>query len=221
MVPSVKGMCTGGVMRGPSKQHEERDTMHRMISVALVAVLAACAAQAQDVARVAELTAKVDSTLRRINARTESTRTPGLGASVRMEMPAARVPEQQPASNTPAGEGAPAKPLTIEDRLAALETAPRSEMSPEVTQLLGDLRKAVDAVIGPLNVAAEYVDRISKGDIPAKITDNYNGDFNEIKNNLNQAIDAVNALVADASHAVEGGRGRKARHTCRCNEASG
>ena len=56
----------------------------------------------------------------------------------------------------------------------------------------------LDAVIGPLNVAAEYVDRISKGDIPAKITDNYNGDFNEIKNNLNRAIDAVNELVKDA-----------------------
>ena len=69
----------------------------------------------------------------------------------------------------------------------------------------GDFRKIVegvnqtlDAVIGPLNVAAEYVDRISKGDIPAKISDSYNGDFNEIKNNLNQCIDAVNALVSDA-----------------------
>ena len=79
----------------------------------------------------------------------------------------------------------------------------------------GDFRKIVegvnqtlDSVIGPLNVAAEYVDRISKGDVPAKITDNYNGDFNEIKNNLNQCIDAVNLLVADANMlsraAVEG-----------------
>jgi len=79
----------------------------------------------------------------------------------------------------------------------------------------GDFRKIVagvndtlDAVIGPLNVAAEYVDRISKGDLPAKITDNYNGDFNELKNNLNQCIDAVKALIADASllsqAAVEG-----------------
>jgi methyl-accepting chemotaxis protein len=56
----------------------------------------------------------------------------------------------------------------------------------------------LDAVIGPLNVAAEYVDRISKGDIPPKITDTYNGDFNELKNNLNQCIEAVNALVSDA-----------------------
>jgi methyl-accepting chemotaxis protein len=65
------------------------------------------------------------------------------------------------------------------------------------------VNKTLDAVIGPLNVAAEYVDRISKGDIPEKITDEYNGDFNEIKNNLNQCIDAVNALVGDANMLVE------------------
>jgi len=55
----------------------------------------------------------------------------------------------------------------------------------------------LDAVIGPLNVAADYVDRISKGDIPEKITDDYNGDFNTIKNNLNTCIDAVNRIVGD------------------------
>jgi methyl-accepting chemotaxis protein len=47
------------------------------------------------------------------------------------------------------------------------------------------------------------VDRISKGDIPPTITDQYNGDFNEIKNNLNTCIDAVNALVADAGVLVK------------------
>jgi methyl-accepting chemotaxis protein len=74
----------------------------------------------------------------------------------------------------------------------------------------GDYRKVVqgvndtlDAVIGPLNVAANYVDRISKGDIPARITDTYNGDFNTLKNNLNTCIDAVNALVSDAGGLVK------------------
>jgi methyl-accepting chemotaxis protein len=74
----------------------------------------------------------------------------------------------------------------------------------DATKHQGDFRKVVegvnatlDAVIGPLNVSAEYVDRISKGDIPPRITDNYNGDFNEIKNNLNTCIDAVDRLVAD------------------------
>ncbi|PKO25801.1 MAG: chemotaxis protein, partial [Betaproteobacteria bacterium HGW-Betaproteobacteria-8] len=76
----------------------------------------------------------------------------------------------------------------------------------DATRHQGDYRKVVegvnatlDSVIGPLNVAANYVDRISKGDIPARISDPYNGDFNTIKNNLNQCIDAVNALVADAA----------------------
>jgi methyl-accepting chemotaxis protein len=70
------------------------------------------------------------------------------------------------------------------------------------------VNQTLDAVVGPLNVAAEYVERISNGDIPAKITDNYNGDFNEIKNNLNKCIDAVNMLVRDTDMlsvaAVEG-----------------
>jgi methyl-accepting chemotaxis protein len=61
------------------------------------------------------------------------------------------------------------------------------------------VNQTLDAVIGPLNVSAEYVDRISKGDIPPKITDTYNGDFNEIKNNLNVCIDALNRVVADGA----------------------
>jgi methyl-accepting chemotaxis protein len=59
------------------------------------------------------------------------------------------------------------------------------------------INQTLDAVIGPLNVTAEYVDRISKGDIPPKITDTYNGDFNEVKLNLNNCIDNINALVGD------------------------
>ncbi|MEI8256622.1 MAG: methyl-accepting chemotaxis protein, partial [Deltaproteobacteria bacterium] len=75
-------------------------------------------------------------------------------------------------------------------------------------KIVEGVNKTLDAVIGPLNVAANYVDAISKGDIPKKITDSYNGDFNAIKNNLNTCIDAVNNLVADANvlsvAAVEG-----------------
>ncbi len=78
----------------------------------------------------------------------------------------------------------------------------------EFRDIIDGFNKTLDAVIIPLNVAANYVDKISKGDIPHKITDNYYGDFNTIKNNLNQCIDAVNLLVTDASilskAAVEG-----------------
>ena len=93
----------------------------------------------------------------------------------------------------------------------------------------GDYRKVVegvnstlDAVIGPLNVAAKYVDDISQGLLEAsevlqamaandytrrvahsnkrlKITDAYNGDFNTIKNNLNACIAAL-AEVGQATN---------------------
>ncbi|MFM2065339.1 MAG: hypothetical protein RLZZ584_248 [Pseudomonadota bacterium] len=74
----------------------------------------------------------------------------------------------------------------------------------DATRHQGDYRKIVDgvnntldAVIGPLNVSARYVEDIARGAIPAKITDSYNGDFNTIKNNLNTCIDALNGLIAE------------------------
>jgi methyl-accepting chemotaxis protein len=76
---------------------------------------------------------------------------------------------------------------------------------------LGDYRRIVqgvndtlDAVIGPLNVAADYVDRIAKGDTPPKITDTYSGDFNSVKNNLNACIDAINQQATAAQGIAAG-----------------
>jgi methyl-accepting chemotaxis protein len=66
----------------------------------------------------------------------------------------------------------------------------------------GDYRKIIegfnqtlDTVIGPLNMAANYVDKIAKGETPPKITERYAGDFNAIKDNLNLCIDAIETLT--------------------------
>jgi methyl-accepting chemotaxis protein len=84
----------------------------------------------------------------------------------------------------------------VEGKLATRADATRHKGS--YGAIIQGVNATLDAVIGPLNVAAEYVDRIAKGDIPEKITDEYRGDFNEIKLNLNNCIGNVNALVADA-----------------------
>lgn len=68
-----------------------------------------------------------------------------------------------------------------------------------VKQIGEGINQILDALINPLNVAAKYVEQIAKGQIPAKITDEYHGDFNTIKNNLNQCIEAVNTLVTDVN----------------------
>lgn len=67
----------------------------------------------------------------------------------------------------------------------------------EYSKIISGINGILDAVIGPLNVTAEYVDRISKGDIPKKITELYRGDFNEIKNNINLLIDSLNQFIGD------------------------
>ena len=94
----------------------------------------------------------------------------------------------------------------IEGRLEARAEA--SQHKGEFRQVIEGVNATLDSVILPLNVAAEYVERISKGDIPAKITDHFNGDFNAIKNNLNLCIDAINNLVEEAGNlekaAIEG-----------------
>jgi methyl-accepting chemotaxis protein len=70
--------------------------------------------------------------------------------------------------------------------------------------LVGGVNKLCDAFVGPINVTAEYVDRISKGDIPPKITDTYNGDFNEIKLNLNNCIETMTDLLAQTDILIQG-----------------
>ncbi|MGC4114529.1 MAG: methyl-accepting chemotaxis protein [Myxococcales bacterium] len=75
-------------------------------------------------------------------------------------------------------------------------------------KLVGDLNALVEAFVAPIRVTADYVGRISRGEIPEKITDAYEGEFNSIKANLNTCIDAVRAMIADANllsaAAVEG-----------------
>jgi methyl-accepting chemotaxis protein len=98
--------------------------------------------------------------------------------------------------------------IMIEDAVMLSKASVDGKLSTraDISKHHGDFRKIVaginetlDAVIGPLNTAASYVDRISKGDIPPKITDTFNGDFNSLKNNLNAVIDAIQALVADVN----------------------
>ena len=84
----------------------------------------------------------------------------------------------------------------VEGRLAA--RGDESKFAGGYRAVVKGVNDTLDAVIGPLNVAARYVDAISKGNIPEKITQNYHGDFNTIKNNLNVCILAIEHLVADA-----------------------
>jgi methyl-accepting chemotaxis protein len=89
----------------------------------------------------------------------------------------------------------------VEGRLDTRADA--SKHSGDYRKIVEGVNKTLDSVIGPLNVAAEYVERISKGDIPPKITDVYQGDFNQIKNNLNNCIDIMSGLLKETSELIQ------------------
>ncbi|MDQ1265279.1 MAG: methyl-accepting chemotaxis protein [Bacteroidota bacterium] len=89
-----------------------------------------------------------------------------------------------------------------------------SKYQGEYKSLVDGFNYTLDAVIKPMNVTAEYVDRISKGDIPAKITDEYKGDFNEIKNNLNLLIDSTNNATQIAINISQGNLDNEIRERC-------
>ncbi|MCP5494532.1 MAG: HAMP domain-containing protein [Leptospiraceae bacterium] len=69
--------------------------------------------------------------------------------------------------------------------------------SGDYQNIIKGINQTLDAVVFPLNIAANYIDKIAKGEIPNKITDVYNGDFNTLKNNLNQCIENIQLLIDD------------------------
>jgi methyl-accepting chemotaxis protein len=91
------------------------------------------------------------------------------------------------------------------DGLAMAAVAGHLSTRADASRHQGDFRRVIegvnrtlDAVIGPLRMAAQCVDEIARGAIPAPITEAYAGDFDALKANLNTCICAVTRLVADA-----------------------
>jgi methyl-accepting chemotaxis protein len=56
---------------------------------------------------------------------------------------------------------------------------------------------ALEEVLGPLNLVAEYLAKVAKGEDLPKITREYRGEFGTIKDNLNTMIDVLYALLAE------------------------
>jgi len=70
-------------------------------------------------------------------------------------------------------------------------------------ELVKNVNNIVISFETPLHRIQQYVNMISRGEIPEKITEKAKGDFQKLNDNLNQCIDAVNNLVLDANDLVD------------------
>lgn len=70
-------------------------------------------------------------------------------------------------------------------------------------QLVNNTNELVEAFTGPINVTLEYLDRIAAGDMPKPIEENYEGDFNRIRNSLNALISVMAGLLEETGSVIE------------------
>jgi methyl-accepting chemotaxis protein len=83
------------------------------------------------------------------------------------------------------------------------ERASADRVGAEFRPVLDALNATIEAYVRPIAVTTDYVGRISRGEMPPRITDAYQGDFDVMKTTLNTCIDAVNRLVSDADLLVQ------------------
>ena len=74
----------------------------------------------------------------------------------------------------------------------------------EYRRIIEGVNSTLDSVIRPLTAAAN-VEQIAAGRLPEPITDEWRGDFNRLKENLNTATASVKALVTDAAMLADAG----------------
>jgi methyl-accepting chemotaxis protein len=92
----------------------------------------------------------------------------------------------------------------VEGRLSARADPARHQG--DFRKIIEGVNRTLDAVVSPLQVAATYVERISKGDIPQPITDAYAGEFASIRDSLNRCIAAIGILVDEVGVVIHAGR---------------
>jgi methyl-accepting chemotaxis protein len=74
----------------------------------------------------------------------------------------------------------------------------------EFRKIVQGMNDTLDAVTGPLRITSQYIERISVGDLPSKITDPYKGKFIKLKDNLNHMIDLLNEMAQAYNQVAKG-----------------
>ncbi|MEE8586534.1 MAG: methyl-accepting chemotaxis protein, partial [Acidobacteriota bacterium] len=70
-------------------------------------------------------------------------------------------------------------------------------------ELVDGINLLVEAFVRPIQMSSHYIDRISRGDIPAPIEEEFKGDFDQIKQSLNSCIETMTGLLDETGRLVQ------------------
>lgn len=83
------------------------------------------------------------------------------------------------------------------------ERADAAKLDGEFSKIVEGFNHTLDAVTAPINTTIRYLENIASGEIPEKLTEDFPGEFNNIKESLNICIDSINALIKDVGELSE------------------
>lgn len=66
-------------------------------------------------------------------------------------------------------------------------------------EIVENINSLIESFVKPIHITEEYIEKISVGNIPPVITEEYKGDFNVIKNSINHCILSINGLVKESN----------------------
>ena len=71
------------------------------------------------------------------------------------------------------------------------------------SKVAGGMNNIFENMIAPLKVSMDYIDKVGKGEIPEKITEEYRGDYKNIKESINAFVDTMGALRAELALLIQ------------------
>lgn len=82
--------------------------------------------------------------------------------------------------------------------------ADESKVDVEFESIVKGINRLLDAIVKPVNISAEHIEKIARGEIPPMIAEDFKGDHNRIKNNINSLIGnlenftgAINKMIVE------------------------
>ncbi|MEA5114773.1 MAG: MCP four helix bundle domain-containing protein, partial [Geobacteraceae bacterium] len=71
------------------------------------------------------------------------------------------------------------------------------------SKVAGGMNNIFENMTAPLRVSMDYIEKISKGELPDKITEEYRGDYNRLKDSINTLVDTMGGLRGELGNLIQ------------------
>ncbi len=71
------------------------------------------------------------------------------------------------------------------------------------SKVAGGMNNIFENMTAPLRVSMDYIEKISKGEFPEKITEEYRGDYNRLKDSVNTLVDTMGGLRGELGNLIQ------------------